>query len=86
MAAVAAPKSAGGEIEREKEGKGGKKEERRNERNRRERKKRERRGRGTDVLWAQNTPLELSKNYKRHGKGEAEKDGRRDKKKGQRKR
>ena len=39
---------------------------------RKEKGKGERRGRGTDVLWVQNTPLaclEPSQNYKRHGKG-----------------
>ena len=44
-----------------------KREERRKPGKRKE--KRERRGRGTDELWVQNTPLELSTNYKRHGKG-----------------
>ena len=63
------------ERESEREGREGRKERREelNERNRRARKERERerRGRGTDVFWVQNIPLELSKNYKRHGNGEA---------------
>ena len=71
--------SGGLRREREKrkrrEEREGRKEERRKERENRER--------GTYALWVQNTPLELSKNYKRHGKGGRKsrgKDGRRDRK------
>ena len=61
----------GRERKREREEREGRKEKRGERREIGEKGKRERRGRGTDVLLVQNTPLELSKNYKRHGKGEA---------------
>ena len=65
-------KSAGRDREnmkRREERKREKRKKRKNKRERRDRKERERRARGKDVLQVYNTPLELSKNYKRHGKG-----------------
>ena len=77
-------KSAGREREKRKREERKRDERRRKREREREREERGRRARGKDVIWVLNTPLKLSKNYKRHGKKGIDKklgkEGRRDRK------